>query len=242
MKTQRVRVPSEDTTASDLHENEPDPCGGQSTDNNSLNALCSLNASEDNGAGECIDARPAEKAHRKSFSLQSSEDAPLDESVASADSVVQPSELEDKTSFAAEQGSLTPQFPTLDHNHLSSAGLFLLSHMQITKSMSRIIYTCCRSLDSGAAKEPPKPKPRLRTLAMSLQAAEKTNDDAESLELSQAQTSSVSIPLSTDASSDAAVRISITQCHYASLLLRHCIVKVNVAIYVCNWPICLVSL
>lgn len=127
LKTQRVSSPSEDTTASDLHENEPDPCGGQSTDNNSLNTLYSLNASEDNGDGEFIDARTAGEKQRKSFSFQSSEDAPLDESLASANSVV-------------EQGSLTPQLPALDRNHLSSAGLFLLSNTQITKSMSRIIY------------------------------------------------------------------------------------------------------
>lgn len=127
LKTQRVSSPSEDTTASDLHENEPDPCGGQSTDNNSLNTLYSLNASEDNSDGEFIDARTAGEKQRKSFSFQSSEDAPLDESLASANSVV-------------EQGSLTPQLPALDRNHLSSAGLFLLSNTQITKSMSRIIY------------------------------------------------------------------------------------------------------
>lgn len=52
---------------------------------------------------------------------------------------------------------------------------------------------------------------------MSLQAA--VNDDAESLDLSQAQTSSVSIPLSTDKSSDATVRMSTTLCNCASLNL-----------------------
>lgn len=51
---------------------------------------------------------------------------------------------------------------------------------------------------------------------MSLQATEKTNDDAESLDLSQAQTSSVSIPLSSETFSDATVRISYTQCHNAT--------------------------
>lgn len=140
LKTQRVSFPSEDTTASDLHESEPDPCGGQSTDNNSLNALYSLNASEDNGDGEFIDARTAGEKQRKSFSFQSSEDAPPDESLASANSVVEPSYPEEKVSFAVEQGSLTPQLPALDRNHLSSAGLFLLSKTQITKSISRIIY------------------------------------------------------------------------------------------------------
>lgn len=50
---------------------------------------------------------------------------------------------------------------------------------------------------------------------MSVQATEKTYGDAGSLDLSQAQTSSVSIPLS-DTFSDATVRILITQCHNAS--------------------------
>lgn len=137
MKTQRVSVPSEETAASDLHGSEPDPCGGQSTDNNSL---YSLNASEDNGAGEFIDARTAEKAFRKSFSFQSSEDAPLDESVVSADCVGEPSYLEEKVNSAVEQGRVTPQPSALDHNRLSSAGQLLLSHTQITKNTSRIVY------------------------------------------------------------------------------------------------------
>lgn len=68
---------------------------------------------------------------------------------------------------------------------------------------------------------------------MSLQAAEKTNDDAESLDQSLAQTSSVSIPLSTDASSDATVRISITQCHYA---------RWNLLFGYLDMELCLVSL
>lgn len=140
MKTQRVSFPSEDTTASDLHEDEPDPCGGLSTDNNSLNTLYSLNASEDHGDGEVIDTRTAGGNQRQSFSVQPSEDAPLDESIASASSVAEPSYPEEKVSFSVEHGSLTPQLPALDRNHLSSAGLFLLSNTQIKKSMSRVIY------------------------------------------------------------------------------------------------------
>lgn len=157
LKTQRVSVPSVDTTASDLHVNEPDSCGGPNTDNNSLNALSSLNASEDNGAGDFIDA--AEKNQNKSSSFQSSEDAPLDSSVASADSVVGPSDPEEKGSWTVEQGRLTPQFPALDCNHPSSAGLFLHSHMQITKSMFHIFYLlaifrqwCCEGTTQTQAK------------------------------------------------------------------------------------------
>lgn len=137
LKTQRVRVPSVDSTASDLHENEPDPCGGQNPGNNSLNALYSLNASEDIGAGEFLDA--AEKHQSKSHSFQSSADSPLDGSVASADSVVRPLCPEENVSFLGEQSRLTPQVPALDHNHLSSEGLFMLSYVQITKSMFNII-------------------------------------------------------------------------------------------------------
>lgn len=155
LKTQRVSVPSVDTTASDLRENEPDPCGGQNNDNNSLNALYSLNASEDNGAGEFIDA--AEKNPSKSFSFQSSEDAPLDESVASADSVVGPLYPEEKVSFPVEQGRLTPQFPALDRNHLSSAGLFLHSHVQITKSMFHIYLPSINIQTAVLLKNPPNP-------------------------------------------------------------------------------------
>lgn len=137
LKTQRVSFPSEDTTASDLHENEPDPCGGQSTDNNSLNALNSLNASEDNSDGEFIGARTAGEHQRKSFSFQSSKDAQL-ESLTSAKSEVEPSHPQEKVSSAVEQGIQTPQSPALDRSHLSSSGLYLLFLMQIGKSTSRI--------------------------------------------------------------------------------------------------------
>lgn len=70
-----------------------------------------------------------------------------------------------------------------------------------------MLFTNSYYSDSAAGKEPPKPKPRQRTLGMSLQATEKITDDAGSLDLSQAQTSSVSIPLSTDTFTNTTVRI-----------------------------------
>ncbi|KAG7487166.1 hypothetical protein JOB18_048059 [Solea senegalensis] len=55
--------------------------------------------------------------------------------------------------------------------------------------------------------EPPRPKPRQRTRGLSFHIAEKLVEGAETQELSsRPQTSSASIPLSTDASSTAAVR------------------------------------
>lgn len=70
-----------------------------------------------------------------------------------------------------------------------------------------MLFTNCYYSDSAAEKEPPRPKPRQRTLAMRLQATEKMAEDAESQDLSRPQTtSSASIPLSTDTSSTIAVR------------------------------------
>ncbi|XP_034384734.1 microtubule-associated protein 9 [Cyclopterus lumpus] len=53
-------------------------------------------------------------------------------------------------------------------------------------------------------REPPRPKPRQRTLGLSLRAAERTAEDAASPDLSRPRTSSASIPLSSDASSNIA--------------------------------------
>uniref|UniRef100_A0A8D3BM99 Microtubule-associated protein 9 n=1 Tax=Scophthalmus maximus TaxID=52904 RepID=A0A8D3BM99_SCOMX len=60
--------------------------------------------------------------------------------------------------------------------------------------------------DIATEREPPKPKPRQRTLVLSSQVAQKLPEEMESQDLSRPQTSSASIPLSTDASSNTAVR------------------------------------
>uniref|UniRef100_A0A8C3B0B3 Microtubule-associated protein 9 n=1 Tax=Cyclopterus lumpus TaxID=8103 RepID=A0A8C3B0B3_CYCLU len=59
-----------------------------------------------------------------------------------------------------------------------------------------------RCLLSDTNREPPRPKPRQRTLGLSLRAAERTAEDAASPDLSRPRTSSASIPLSSDASSN----------------------------------------
>ncbi|KAJ4945185.1 hypothetical protein JOQ06_013720 [Pogonophryne albipinna] len=55
---------------------------------------------------------------------------------------------------------------------------------------------------STAEREPPKPKPRQRTLGLSLHPMEKIAESGDSQEVSRPQTSSASIPLSTDSSSN----------------------------------------
>lgn len=60
--------------------------------------------------------------------------------------------------------------------------------------------------DSATEREPPRPKPRQRTLGLSLHATEKIAEDAESQDVSRPQTSSTSIPISTGTSSNIAVR------------------------------------
>lgn len=56
--------------------------------------------------------------------------------------------------------------------------------------------------DSVTEREPPRPKPRQRTMGLSLNVTEKIEEDAESQDASRPQTSSASIPLSTDTSSN----------------------------------------
>lgn len=67
-----------------------------------------------------------------------------------------------------------------------------------------MLLTNCYYSDDAAEREPPRPKPRQRTLGLS--ATEKIDEDAESQDLSRPQTSSASIPVSFDRSSNVTVR------------------------------------
>lgn len=92
--------------------------------------------------------------------------------------------------------------------------------------------TNCYDSDSATEREPPRPKPRQRTLGLSLPTTENIAEDAESQDLSRPQTSSASIPLSTDTSSNIAVRscgphvclvaylFSVLSCTFVMLLYR----------------------
>ncbi|KAM6939710.1 microtubule-associated protein 9 [Xenentodon cancila] len=57
-------------------------------------------------------------------------------------------------------------------------------------------------IDTVTEREPPKPKPRQRTLGLKFQPTEKPAEETASQDLSRPQTSSASIPLSTDTSSN----------------------------------------
>uniref|UniRef100_I3JR34 Microtubule-associated protein 9 n=1 Tax=Oreochromis niloticus TaxID=8128 RepID=I3JR34_ORENI len=81
-------------------------------------------------------------------------------------------------------------------------------------SDSSMIYTCHYS-DSVPEREPPRPKPRQRTLGLNFHTSEKPAEDFQNL--SRPPTSSVSIPLSTDTSGSIAVRscspaVFVNQC------------------------------
>lgn len=75
-----------------------------------------------------------------------------------------------------------------------------------------MMFLNCYYSDNLAQTEPPKPKPRQRTFGKKLQTVDKVEEDAESQEFSRPQTSSISIPLYTDTSSDPAVRIFWLTC------------------------------
>ncbi|XP_056892593.1 microtubule-associated protein 9 isoform X1 [Takifugu flavidus] len=118
--------------------------------------------------------------------------ATLDASISSSDpkediivalplvnSETEPPDPEERSSCVLQESCQTPQLSTADLRALALA-------------------------DDLAQKEPPKPKPRQRTFGKKLQTVDKVEEDAESQEFSRPQTSSISIPLYTDTSSDPA--------------------------------------
>lgn len=207
LKTQRISSPSEDTTESESHEHRrPDSCAGQ---HNDYNVQHSTNASEDNTQSRLSDGESTEpeiprEINTKSLSSQSLEDSLLDLPLPlpSDNSMMETHGTVEKNNFSSE----TPQLSATDLKHLSSAGLFTLYFMYRSQGVCSMIFTNCHYLDSTAEKEPPRPKPRQRTLGMRVQATEKMAEDAESQDISRPQTSSVSIPLFSDTSSNTAVR------------------------------------
>lgn len=229
LKTQRISSPSENTTTSESRENEPpDSSVSQHNDyNNSFSSHHSTNVSEDNmqcknSDGDATDPQIARESSTNALSYQTLEDTLLDTflPLPSDNSVMEPLGPKEKSNSVLEETSQTPQLSASDLKHLSSAGLFTLFHVPITKGhvpfyLPTVIYS-----DSAAEREPPRPKPRQRTLGMSLQATGKMPDDAQSQDLSRPQTSSASIPLSTDTSSNSVVRsFSTHMCHNACLFI-----------------------
>ncbi|XP_044047075.1 microtubule-associated protein 9 isoform X2 [Siniperca chuatsi] len=186
LKTQRISSPSEDTTASGSRENEPpDSSFGQHNNyNNSFSSQHSTNVGEDdirfkNSDVESTNPHITRESSTKSLSNETSDDTLLDMPLPlpSDNSVMETPGPKEKSNSVLEESSQTPELSATDLKHVSSA-------------------------DSATEREPPRPKPRQRTLGLSLHATEKIAEDAESQDLSRPQTSSASIPLSTDTSSN----------------------------------------
>ncbi|XP_045904071.1 microtubule-associated protein 9 isoform X1 [Micropterus dolomieu] len=183
LKTQRISSPSEDTTVS--HENEsPDSSDGRHNNyNNSFSSQQSTNVGEDDirFGVESTDPQITRESSSKSLSYQMSGDTLLDMPLPlpSDSSVIETPGPEEKSNSVLEEGSQISELSETDLKHMSSA-------------------------DSAMEREPPRPKPRQRTLGLSLHATEKIAEDAESQDLSRPQTSSASIPLSTDTSTNIA--------------------------------------
>ncbi|XP_049900041.1 microtubule-associated protein 9 isoform X2 [Epinephelus moara] len=186
LKSQRIGSPSEDTTASESRENDPpDSSTGQHNNyNDSFSSQRSTNASEDiirskSSDGESHDPQITRESSSISLSYQTSGDTLMDMPLPlpSDNSVMETPGPEEKSNSVPGERSQTPQLSATDLKHVSSA---------------------------DTDREPPRPKPRQRTLGLSLHAAEKIAEDAESQDLSRPQTSSMSIPLSSDTSSNIA--------------------------------------
>ncbi|XP_008276683.1 microtubule-associated protein 9 [Stegastes partitus] len=186
LKSQRISSPSNDTTASESHENEPpDSSTAEHINHNgSFSSQHSKNISEDstqfkNSAAGSIDHQITRENSSKSLSYQTSDDTLLDMSLPlpSDGSMIETPAPVEKMNSLGEESSQTPQ--------LSASGL---DHA------------------ASAEREPPRPKPRQRTLGLSVHATQKLTEETTSQDLSRPQTSSASIPLSSDTSSNIAIR------------------------------------
>ncbi|XP_022614201.1 microtubule-associated protein 9 [Seriola dumerili] len=190
LKTQRIHSPSEDTTASESRENKrpESSIGGHDNYTKSSSSQHSTNVSEDdtqfkNSVVESVDPQITRESSSKSLSYQTSDDALLDMSLPlpSDSSVTETPGPEEKSNHVMEENSQSPHLSGSDLKHVPAA-------------------------DSATEMEPPRPKPRQRTLGLNLHAAEKLAEDTESQDLSRPQTSSASIPFSIDTSSNTAMR------------------------------------
>ncbi|XP_062281789.1 microtubule-associated protein 9 [Scomber scombrus] len=177
LKTQKS--PSKDTMASEPHENEPPDCSTGGYNDDSLPSQHSANVSEDNvqfnnGGVESTEPQTPRENSSKSLSYQTSDDTLLD---------------------------LPLPLPS-DSSVVDSPGPGVSESTEERKDLSETDLKHKSSADSVNEREPPRPKPRQRNLGLSFQTPEKIAEDAESQDTSRPQTSSASIPLSTDTSSN----------------------------------------
>uniref|UniRef100_A0A3B3W1Y7 Microtubule-associated protein 9 n=1 Tax=Poecilia latipinna TaxID=48699 RepID=A0A3B3W1Y7_9TELE len=182
LKSHRSSSNSKDTSGSDPHESSND--GNVHNDGNvqneaSLYPQNSTNVSAENSQINPSSEKPTNGPLTKqtsSLSCQISDDA-LSLPLPSDGTVVEsPGPEEDKTNPGVKETSETPP---VSAPHL------------------------CNTVSTGSVPEmPPKPKPRQRTLGLkSLLSQKKRDEESEFQDFSRPQTSSMSIPFSTDASS-----------------------------------------
>ncbi|XP_069385513.1 microtubule-associated protein 9 [Paralichthys olivaceus] len=186
LKSQRISSSSGD--ASESRENEQlDSVVGHYNHNNSYSSQHSTGVSKydtqsKNSAVEPVDSQIPRGSFSKSLSYQTSDDL-LDMSLPlpSDSSVTETPGPEEKSNTLLEEISQTLNLSGPDIKPEPSA-------------------------DIATEREPPRPKPRQRTLGLSSHAVEKMPEETDSQDMSRPQTSSASIPFSSDASSSTAGR------------------------------------
>ncbi|KAK1886031.1 Microtubule-associated protein 9 [Dissostichus eleginoides] len=180
LKSKRIDTPLEVTTAPELGENDPSDTSDSrhNNSNDSLSTQRSTNVSEDNinyksSYGETADPQITKQSSVKSLSFQTSDDT-----------------LPDMLLPLPSDNSVI-ETPVRDENSNLEE-----SYQSAQLSANNLTHV------STAEREPPKPKPRQRTLGLSLHPKENIAESGDSQEVSRPQTSSASIPLSTDTSSN----------------------------------------
>ncbi|XP_035992828.1 microtubule-associated protein 9 isoform X2 [Fundulus heteroclitus] len=179
LKSQRSSSNSKDTSASEPQESSND---GNVNNDELLPSQHPPNVSHENSQMNRSSEEPTNCPVTKqtsSLSYQTSDDA-LSLPLPSDASVVETPGPEGKTSSVVEE---TSQMPPVSPPHRDSTA----------------------SADTIPEREPPRPKPRQRTLGLKSHLSQKTaEEESGSQDFSRPQTSSVSIPFSTDASSNIA--------------------------------------
>ncbi|KAM9856989.1 LOW QUALITY PROTEIN: uncharacterized protein ACBR49_000660 [Aulostomus maculatus] len=176
LKTPDSCSPSEDTAALDPDDHEPtdSSIGRHGSYNQSFSSQYSSNISENDTQfkEDCVESiSPQRRKRSKSLSGQTSDDTPLDLPLPG---------LSD-SSVMESPSPLVPESREKEREN-------------IVNEESDIKH------ESGTEREPPRPKPRQRTLGLNLHVTEKKAEDAGSQDISRPQTSSMSIPLSSDTS------------------------------------------
>ncbi|XP_060951121.1 microtubule-associated protein 9 [Limanda limanda] len=185
LKSKRISFSSGDASESRENEQPDSSVVGDYNHNNLFPSQHSTSDSKydtrsENIVVEPVDPQTPRESRSKSLSYQTSDDLldmPLP--LPSDGSVTETPGPEEKSNTFLEEISQTPNLSGPDIKHVPSA-------------------------DIPTERDPPKPKPRQRTVGLISHAVEKTPEESESQDLSRPQTSSASIPLSSGASSTSA--------------------------------------